>query len=408
MPTVAHFARAFLAIRDRITPNQLKMLKAHYAAEGHSATMAELARAGGYESYIVANLQYGKLGHLLSDELDGFVSEREGGVPNWTFALAEVTRPAGGGEWTWVMRPEVAEALKQLGWAYSDEGAVKAAQAPPDEQNISGRGGFEAGKVYNRRRDIHESFGGQRQGGISTPTGAPYIFLFTGESGKQYGYRDGWNQDGVFLYTGEGQTGDMQFVRGNKAIRDHLSDGKDLLMFETLGKSKGVRFIGCFACASWESRRGLDLKGDDREVIVFHLIRQEDPEVEPSASPIRCGLSLEELRRRALNASSTPAEKDTKHTRRRYYERSEDVRAYVLARANGTCESCSRPAPFVRPDGTPYLEPHHTRRVSDGGPDHPMWVGGICPTCHKEIHYGANGKGLNRRLQQRLSQIEQC
>jgi hypothetical protein len=33
-------------------------------------------------------------------------------------------------------------------------------------------------------------------------------------------------------------------------------------------------------------------------------------------------------------------------------------------------------------------------------------VGGICPTCHKEIHYGANGKALNGRLQERLSQIE--
>ena len=116
--------------------------------------------------------------------------------------------------------------------------------------------------------------------------------------------------------------------------------------------------------------------------------------------------SLEELRRRAVQASSTPAEKDTRLTRRRYYERSEDVRAYVLARANGTCESCGKPAPFMRPDGSPYLEPHHTRRVSDGGPDHPRWVGGICPTCHKEIHYGANGKELNQRLQERLSQKE--
>ncbi len=265
---------------------------------------------------------------------------------------------------------------------------------------------FEVGRIYNRRNDIHARYGGQRRGGISTPSRVPYIFLFTGESGEQYGYRDGWNEDRVYLYTGEGQVGDMQFVRGNRAIRTHLADGKDLLMFENLGRGKGVRFIGTFACASWETRIGPDLKGSDRQVIVFHLIQREEAEVGVPVAPALSGLSLEELRRRAMQSSSTPAEKDTKLTRRRYYERSEDVRAYVLARADGRCESCGKPAPFVRPDGSPYLEPHHTRRVSDGGPDHPRWVGGICPTCHKEIHYGVDGEELNRKLQQHLSQVE--
>lgn len=266
---------------------------------------------------------------------------------------------------------------------------------------------FEVGRVYRRRDDIHARFGGQQQGGISTPSGVPYIFLFTGESGGKYGYKDDWNDDGVYLYTGEGQAGDMRFVRGNKAIHDHLADGKDLLLFESLGKGKGVRFLGRFACASWEPDTRPDVNGNDRRVIVFHLIRQEDSDTSAAPATVSSNLSLEELRRMAMQSSSTPAERSTKLTRRRYYERSEAVRAYVLTRAKGTCESCGQPAPFVRPDGSPYLEPHHTRRVSDGGPDHPRWVGGICPTCHKEIHYGANGKTLNRRLQEHLAKIEQ-
>ncbi len=39
---------------------------------------------------------------------------------------------------------------------------------------------FEVGRVYNRRLEIHEPYGGQRQGGISTPRDWPFIFLFTG------------------------------------------------------------------------------------------------------------------------------------------------------------------------------------------------------------------------------------
>lgn len=59
---------------------------------------------------------------------------------------------------------------------------------------------FEVGKVYSRARDIHDAFGGGRQSGISTPKDKPLIFLFTGESGAQHGYEDGWDKNGVFLY----------------------------------------------------------------------------------------------------------------------------------------------------------------------------------------------------------------
>ncbi len=43
-----------------------------------------------------------------------------------------------------------------------------------------------------RRRDLHDQLGGQRQGGISTPADQSIILLFTGNSGEQYGYSDGW------------------------------------------------------------------------------------------------------------------------------------------------------------------------------------------------------------------------
>lgn len=95
---------------------------------------------------------------------------------------------------------------------------------------------FEVGQVYDRRREIHGPYRGQWQSGISTPADRPFIFLFTGETGEQYGYRDGWEENGVFLYTGEGQVEDQQFTHGNRAIRDHAKDGKDLHLFESLGK----------------------------------------------------------------------------------------------------------------------------------------------------------------------------
>ncbi|UXZ47919.1 HNH endonuclease [Pseudomonas soli] len=75
-------------------------------------------------------------------------------------------------------------------------------------------------------------------------------------------------------------------------------------------------------------------------------------------------------------------------------------------RAKGLCESCDKPAPFIKKDGTPYLEPHHVNRLSDGGLDHPRYVGAVCPSCHREIHSGVHGMSLNERLKRRLEAIE--
>jgi len=117
---------------------------------------------------------------------------------------------------------------------------------------------FILGQLYNRRQSIHDVYGGQQQGGISTPVGAPFVFLFTGDSGEEHGYRDGWSEDGSFAYCGEGQTGDQKFIRGNRAIRDHVEDGKDLLLFEALGTGGTYRFLGAFSFAAFETPLGTD------------------------------------------------------------------------------------------------------------------------------------------------------
>ncbi len=90
---------------------------------------------------------------------------------------------------------------------------------------------FEINKIY-RRSELHDTYGGNRQGGISNCANYPIIFIFTGASGEQHGYEDGWDEDNYFNYTGEGQSGDMQFTKGNLAIRDHIKNGKSIHLFE--------------------------------------------------------------------------------------------------------------------------------------------------------------------------------
>jgi hypothetical protein len=54
---------------------------------------------------------------------------------------------------------------------------------------------FKTGKEH-RWCDLHDMFGGQRYGGISTHSQYPFMMIFTGDRGEEYGYKDGWTTRG--------------------------------------------------------------------------------------------------------------------------------------------------------------------------------------------------------------------
>jgi 5-methylcytosine-specific restriction protein A len=272
---------------------------------------------------------------------------------------------------------------------------------------------FEPGKIYNRVKEIQEPFGGQRQGGISTPKDQPYVFIFTGDTGVRYGYKDDFMPDGTFWYTGEGQIGNMKMDRGNLAIQNHRKNKKNLILFEYISRGK-VRCIGEAAYLGHHIERRPDENANLREAIIFELEinsrlsapEATEPETEhPGEATLRLwSRPIAEVRDMASRKASSSVSEKTRRIITR--QRSEAVKVYVLRRANGICESCNMIAPFLTKIGRPYLEPHHIYRLSDGGPDSPDSVSAVCPNCHKEIHYGINGKSLNERLIHRIKDRE--
>ena len=125
------------------------------------------------------------------------------------------------------------------------------------------------GEVY-RRADIHDRYGGQLQGGISTPAGYPYVFLFSGQQGEEYGYEDGQQDDKTYLYTGEGQVGDMVMLRGNRAIRDAAENGKTIHLFE-YEEPGYVRYAGELIYVNLHYEEKPDRTGHLRKAFVFEL-----------------------------------------------------------------------------------------------------------------------------------------
>jgi hypothetical protein len=119
VPTVEQYKAAFagLQMRNSISRKQQEMLKAHHDAPAHSISATKLATTVGYKSYRAVNSQYGRLARKVISELGitlprGYVAV---GI------LVGFVNPgyAENPHWLWVLRPNVAKALEQLGWVKS-------------------------------------------------------------------------------------------------------------------------------------------------------------------------------------------------------------------------------------------------------------------------------------------------
>lgn len=89
------------------------------------------------------------------------------------------------------------------------------------------------------RRNLHETFGGNRQRGIVTLPQHNAIFLLNANSQTSSVYEDGWS-DGKYYLSGEGLNGDQTLTFGNKALKENISSKtpKRLFLFEPLDRSK--------------------------------------------------------------------------------------------------------------------------------------------------------------------------
>lgn len=118
------------------------------------------------------------------------------------------------------------------------------------------------------------------------------------------------------------------------------------------------------------------------------------------AVAVRTELSLAELMARfsakSLGRSSKPR---TYQVTSCAFERDPDVIAIARIRAQGRCEArgCAHPL-FLDADGQPFLEVHHIDPLSEGGEDRPENVAALCPSHHREVHYGAAATAIRKQL----------
>jgi HNH endonuclease len=115
IPTTDEYVAGITALSDRISNLQRRLLTAQYSAVNRTVTAGQLAIlaniSGGYP---VVNSQYGRLGHMLCDQIGLTPELRPDDTHRWWSVWSSgYSHPDG---FQWVMHPQVATALEILSW----------------------------------------------------------------------------------------------------------------------------------------------------------------------------------------------------------------------------------------------------------------------------------------------------
>lgn len=122
----------------------------------------------------------------------------------------------------------------------------------------------------------------------------------------------------------------------------------------------------------------------------------QEERLEQAVEEAKADLDVLEARIRASRRPSKPQSGTTTTT---VFNRDPNIIAYAKGRAGFRCEvpGCEVPL-FLKPDGEPYVEVHHIHMLADGGEDTTKNVACLCPSHHREIHFGIRRSELEAAL----------
>ncbi|MDQ7052214.1 MAG: hypothetical protein Q9P14_04720 [candidate division KSB1 bacterium] len=105
--SIEDYKIALEKVKELVTENDLKILRAHYEAPNYTVTAKRLAKYMNFVNYNAANLRYGSLARHLCDYYNI--------KPTENLAILVYFEKINN-EWHWTLRENVVKAIRELNW----------------------------------------------------------------------------------------------------------------------------------------------------------------------------------------------------------------------------------------------------------------------------------------------------
>ena len=195
-------------------------------------------------------------------------------------------------------------------------------------------------------------------------------------------------------YTGMGSSGDQTLGAQNKTLHESNFNGVEVHLFEVFElREYTYQGIVIYNGKGYQEKQ-TDIDGNERKVWMFPLKLKDGKPISVNDEIIKKLQETKQKSFRKLNFKQIKRLAESKKEKPQSYrltetksiERDEYIKLYALERANGNCQLCEKPAPFLKKDGNPYLEVHHIDYLANKGSDTIDNVAALCPNCHRKMH----------------------
>jgi 5-methylcytosine-specific restriction protein A len=250
--------------------------------------------------------------------------------------------------------------------------------------------GLKSGDALNNK-ELCEVFGCSPQGGMRRARATNTLVLISNHVASIYD--DRWIED-VFHYTGMGSEGDqsLEFMQ-NRTLNESKNNGVNVHLFEVFREQEYIYTGEVILAGDVYKEEQPDVKNNLRTVYVFPLRLKDNSAVVIDSNTVILNYDLKikkakrlsdaELSKRANTANRSNGSRKIVSTQ---YDRNPWVSENAKRLANGICQLCDQPAPFINSNGEPYLETHHIIWLAKGGEDSPQNTVALCPNCHRKMH----------------------
>lgn len=189
-------------------------------------------------------------------------------------------------------------------------------------------------------------------------------------------------------------------VNGPLSGRNEAAIGRRMSNISTILKDAGQPFIKRYPAS-------LGHYGGNVGVTILRLLSELRVEAElPTPNPAEAAARARTLmsKGRVPRPTGNAAPRTTIGSRI-IYDRSPAVVAWTLQEADGTCEGCEHPAPFISVTGAPYLEVHHVLCLANRGPDTVDNTVALCANCHRRLHHSVDALQFARSLIKKIERL---